>query len=156
MTEEQVGTMMRALYPASNNLGVLSDDLITLKIARHTPCELCDDCLGLHPTSHAHILRDGQPPENSLTNLAQYGSDEEDNGIAYIRLCGCGHTPQQHGANGAELGEEEFTRRANLAFRIDHHLEVRFPFWYHHWIRPSTIIARCGVSTVRRIVFLPF
>jgi hypothetical protein len=124
--------MMRALYPASNDLGVLSDDLITLKIARHTPCELCEDCLGLHPTSHAHILRDGQLelPEDSLTNLRQYGSDEEDNGIAYIRLCGCGHTPRQHGANGAELGEEEFTRRANLALRIDRHLEVRFPFWY--------------------------
>ena len=147
---------MRALYPASNNLDALSDHLIALKIARHTPCELCDDCPCLHPASHAHIVRDGQPPENSLTNLAQYGSDEEDNGITYIRLCGCGHTPQQHGANGAELGEEEFTRRANLALRIDHHLEVRFPFWYHRWIRPSTIIARCGVSTVRRTVSPPF
>jgi hypothetical protein len=130
--EELVETMMRGLYPASNYLDTLSDDLIALKIARHTPCELCDDCPGLHPSSHAHILRDGQPPENSLTNLAQYDSDEEDNEIVYIRLCSCGHTPQQHGANGAELGKEEFTRRANLALRIDHHLEVRFPFWYHH------------------------
>jgi hypothetical protein len=120
--------MMRAFYPASNSLDALSNDLVALKIARHAACELCDDCPGLHPASHAHIIRDGQPPENSLTDLAEYGSDEEDNEIAYLRLCGCGHTPQQHGANAAELGEEEFTRRANLAHHIDHHLEVRFPF----------------------------
>lgn len=119
--------MTRAFYPASNSLGALSNDLVALKIARHTPCELCDDCPGFHPASHVHVLRDGQPPENSLTDLAEYGSDDEDSGIAYLRLCGCGHTPQQHGANAAELSEEEFTRRANLALRIDHHLEVRLP-----------------------------
>ena len=119
--------MTRAFYPASNSLDALSSDLIALKIARHTPCELCDDCPGLHPASHVHVLREGRPPENSLTDLAEYGSDEEDNGIPYLRLCGCGHTPQQHGANAAELSEEEFTRRANLALRIDHHLEVRLP-----------------------------
>jgi histone acetyltransferase len=120
--------MMRALYPASNTFDALSDDLITLKIARHTPCGLCEDCPGLQPGPHVHVLRDGQPPENSLTDLAQYGSDEEDNGIGYLRLCGCGHSTQQHGANVAELGEEEYTRRANIALRIDQHLEVRLPF----------------------------
>jgi hypothetical protein len=125
---ELVGTMMRALYPASNTFDALSDDLINLKIARHTPCELCDDCPSLHPGPHVHVLRDGQPPENSLTDLAQYGSDEEDSGIGYLRLCGCGHSPQQHGANAAELGEGEYTRRANLALRIEQHLEVRLPF----------------------------
>ena len=119
---------MRALYPASNTVDALSDDLIPLKIARHTPCELCDDCPGLHPGPHVHVLRDGHPPENSLTDLAQYGSDEEDNGTGYLRLCGCGHSPQHHGANTAELGEEEYIRRANLALRIDQHLEVRLPF----------------------------
>ena len=120
--------MMRALYPASNTFDALSDDLIALKIARHTRCDLCDDCPGLHPGPHVHIHRDGQPPENSLTDLAQYGSDEEDNGVSYLRLCGCGHSPRQHGANAAALGEEEYTRRARLALRIDQYLEVRLPF----------------------------
>jgi hypothetical protein len=150
--------MMRAFYPASNNFDALSDHLIALKIARHTPCELCDDCPGLHPAPHFHILRDTQPPENSLTDLAQYGSDEEDNGIAYLRMCGCGHTPQRHGANAAELGEEELTRRANLALRIDNHLEVRFPFWITSRMpvcnTPVNLFPRCGVSTARR-PFLP-
>jgi hypothetical protein len=125
---KQVGTMMRALYPASNTFDALSDHLIVLKIARHTPCELCDDCPGLRPGLHVHVLRDGQPPENSLTDLVQYGSDEEDSGVAYLRLCGCGHSPRQHGANAGELGEEEYTRRAILALRIDQYLEVRLPF----------------------------
>ncbi|KAI9511183.1 hypothetical protein F5148DRAFT_1281111 [Russula earlei] len=111
---------MRALYPTSNALDALSDDLIALKIARHTPCELCDDCPGLHPGPHVHVVRDG---ENSLIDLTQYGSDEEDDGPAYLRRCGCGHDPRQHGANAAELGEEEYTRRANLALQIDQHLE---------------------------------
>ncbi len=122
--------MMRALYPASDTFDALSDGLVALKIARHTPCELCNDCPGLHPGPHVHVHRDGHPPD-SLTDLTQYGSDEEDNGIAYLRLCGCGHSPQQHGANAVELGEEEYTRRANLALRLDQHLEVRLPILDH-------------------------
>jgi histone acetyltransferase len=121
--------MMRALYPASNTFDALSDDLIALKIARHTPCSLCIDCSGLHPPSDVQILRDDLPPENSLTDLVQYGSDEEDNGFTYLRYCGCGHDPQLHGANEEELGKEEYIRRANIALRIDQHLEVRLPFW---------------------------
>ena len=119
---------MRALYPASTTFNTLSDDLIALKIARHTPCSLCIDCFGLHPPSDIQILRDDHPPENSLTDLAQYGSDEEDNGITYLRHCRCGHGLQQHGANEVELGKDEYTRRANLALRMDQHLEVRLPF----------------------------
>jgi hypothetical protein len=49
--------------------------------------------------------------------------------VSYLRLCGCGHSPQQHGANAAAVDEEEYTRRAKLALRIDEHLEVRLPFW---------------------------
>src|SRR5712672_1052823 len=147
--------MMRALFPYTTLFRSLSDDLIALKIARHTPCDLCDDCPGLHPGSHVHIIRDGQPPENSLTDLDQYGSDEEDNGIAYLRLCGCGHSTKQHGANAAELGEE-YTRRANQALHIDQHFEVRLPFWNP----PLNAVckytyARCGVSTICR-PFPPF
>ena len=119
---------MKVLYPASNTFDALSDDLIALKIARHTPCSLCIRCPGLHPSSNIQLVRDGHPPENSLTDLVQYGSDEEDNGVTYLSRCGCGHSPQQHGADEAELGKEEYTRRANLALRIDQHLEVRLSF----------------------------
>ncbi|KAH9058849.1 hypothetical protein EDB87DRAFT_1563762 [Lactarius vividus] len=116
--------MMRVLYPASNTFDALSDDLIALKIARHTPCPLCNQCSGLHPDSDVQLVRDSRPPENSLTELVQYGSDEEDNDVTYLSRCGCGHSPQQHGADKAELDKEEYTRRANLALRIDQHLEV--------------------------------
>jgi len=119
---------MKVLYPASNTLDALSDDLIALKIARHTPCSLCIRCPGLHPSSNIQLVRDGHPPENSLTDLVQYGSDEEDNGVTYLSRCGCGHSPQQHGADEVELNKEEYTRRANLALRIDQHLEVRLSF----------------------------
>jgi hypothetical protein len=116
---------MRVLYPASNTLNALSDDLVALKIARHTPCSLCLDCSGLHPASDVELVREGQPPENSLTDLDQYGSDEEENGVTYLSQCACGHRPQQHGADEEELDKEEYMRRANLALRIEQHLEVR-------------------------------
>ena len=119
---------MRVLYPASNTLDALSDDLIALKIARHTPCSLCMRCSGLHPASNIQLARDGHPPENSLTDLDQYGSDEEDDGVTYLSRCACGHSPQQHGADEEELDKEEYKRRANLALRIEHHLEVRLSF----------------------------
>jgi hypothetical protein len=67
-------------------------------------------------------------PENSLTDLDQYGSDEEENGVTYLSQCACGHGPQQHGADEEELDKEEYTRRANLALRIEQHLEVRLSF----------------------------
>jgi histone acetyltransferase len=120
--------MMRILYPASNTLDALSDHLIALKIARHTPCSLCIRCTGLRPASNVQLVRDGHPPENSLTDLDQYGSDEEDNGVTYLYRCECGHSPQQHGADEEELDKEEYTRRAKLALRIDQHLEVRLSF----------------------------
>lgn len=120
--------MMRVLYPTSNTLDALSDDLIALKIARHTPCSQCTHCPGLHPGSNIQLARDDHPPENSLTDLVQYGSDEEDDGVTYLSRCGCGHGPQQHGADEAELDKEEYTRRASLALRIDQHLEVRLSF----------------------------
>jgi len=116
---------MRVLYPASNSLDALSDALIALIIARHTPCSSCIRCSGLHPASNIHLVRDNHPPENSLTNLDQYGSDEEENDVTYLSQCACGHSPQQHGADEEELDKEEYTRRANLALRIEQHLEVR-------------------------------
>ena len=119
---------MRILYPASNTPHALSDHLIALKIARHTPCSLCLQCSGLHPADDLEIVRDDHPPENSLTDLDQYGSDEEENGVTYLSQCACGHDPQQHGADSEELDKEEYMRRANLALRIEQHLEVRLSF----------------------------
>ncbi|KAN0129293.1 hypothetical protein V8E53_012992 [Lactarius tabidus] len=118
---------MRVLYPASNTPDALSDDLVALKIARHTPCLLCLECSGLHPASDVELVRDGQHPESSLTDLDQYGSDDEENGVTYLSQCACGHGPQLHGAE-EELDKEEYMRRANLALRIEQHLEVRRSF----------------------------
>ncbi|KAH9176728.1 hypothetical protein EDB89DRAFT_1845728 [Lactarius sanguifluus] len=108
---------MRVLYPASNTLDALSDDLIALKIARHIPCSQCTRCSGLHPGSDIQLVRDSHPSENSLTDL-------KITTVTYLSRCGCSHSPQQHGADEAELDKEEYTRRANLALRIDQHLEV--------------------------------
>lgn len=116
---------MKVLYPASNTPNTLSVDLIALKIARHTPCSLCLQCSGLHPADNVQLVSDSHPPENSLTDLDQYGSDEEENGVTYLSQCACGHGPQQHGADEEELDKEEYMRRANLALRIEQHLEVR-------------------------------
>ncbi|KAI0268752.1 hypothetical protein BC834DRAFT_821105, partial [Gloeopeniophorella convolvens] len=114
--------MLKALYPASNTPDALSREHVALKIARHTPCSTCADCPGLHPAPETELFRDDRPPENSLPDLAQYGSDDEDGGVGYLRLCECGHGPQEHGGAG-ELEKEEYGRRAALALRIDQYLE---------------------------------
>lgn len=122
---------MKARYPASNTLGELSEDQVALKIARYSACSVCSDCSGLHPSPSVDLVRDiaSLKSENSLTDLAGYGSDDddEDSGLEYLGTCACGHTSKEHGA----LGEDnaEFQRRALIATRLDALLEV-----CTHWL----------------------
>ncbi|KAI0055168.1 hypothetical protein BV25DRAFT_1776601, partial [Artomyces pyxidatus] len=114
----------KLFYPSSNDPATFSEEAATLKIARHLPCSTCDvACTGLHPGPTEELVRDDQQLQNYLTDLAQYGSDDEDTPSDYLRLCACGHDAQEHGANAAELGHEEYARRVRIAARIDEYLE---------------------------------
>ncbi|KAI0048276.1 hypothetical protein FA95DRAFT_1460781, partial [Auriscalpium vulgare] len=115
---------MKVLYPASNNRAKLSDDQISLKISRYIHCSLCTDCTGLHPSSSLELVRDDRETDNYLTDLAGYGSDDDDGPVDYLQLCDCGHEPRQHGANEAELDHDEFERRVRVALSLDEHLEA--------------------------------
>ncbi|TFY76343.1 hypothetical protein EWM64_g7667 [Hericium alpestre] len=117
---------MKYLYPASNNLADLSPLSQAIKIARHSPCSACDVCPGLHPSPASDIIRDDRVENsNSLTDLAQYGSDDDDGTTSYLLSCECGHSVKDHGADERALDEDEFARRARVAVKIDEHLEVR-------------------------------
>ncbi|KAI0312750.1 hypothetical protein OF83DRAFT_1025088, partial [Amylostereum chailletii] len=114
---------MKLFYPTSNDLDKLPPELTALKIARHSPCAVCSDCHGLHPSSDLELVRDDRKTENSLTGLDEYGSDDEDEITDYLQLCGCGHASSDHGANEAVIERDEYVRRATVAIRLEVHLE---------------------------------
>jgi len=117
---------MKALYPASNILENLDYAQRALKIARHSPCSLCNNsCLGLQPSLGIKTVLD-ESPFQGLFGLDDYGSDDEESKgqLSYLEFCQCGHDVKYHGANEAELGSEEFTRRARVAIRLDELIQV--------------------------------
>ena len=86
--------------------------------------------MGLRPPHGSDVVRDDLPkqPENSLSNLVEYDSDDEDGPTEYLHQCSCGHDAKEHGADPDKLGREEFGRRAEIAVRLEQRLEVRDPW----------------------------
>jgi len=117
---------MKALYPASNIFENLNQAQRALKIARHSPCSLCNNsCPGLQPSLGIKAVLD-ESPFQGLFGLDDYGSDDDESRgqLSYLEFCQCGHDVKYHGANEAELGNEEFTRRARVAIRLDEFIQV--------------------------------
>ncbi|CCM01133.1 uncharacterized protein FIBRA_03181 [Fibroporia radiculosa] len=105
---------MKVLYPASHEIPKLSDDLLAIKIARHSTCLACSSCPGLRPPPGASVALD-------LDALP-----ETDGGAAqFLDSCACGHGPADHGAEKDSLGKAEFIRRGRVAVRLDELLQVR-------------------------------
>jgi histone acetyltransferase len=124
---------MKALYPASNILENLDHTKRALKIARHSPCSLCNNsCLGLQPPLGIKAVPDESA--SPFQGLFDYGSDDDDepkDSLSYLEFCQCGHDVKYHGANEAEIGSEEFTRRARVAIRLDELIQVCTPGLSH-------------------------
>lgn len=116
---------MKLSYPAAHESAKLTDSLLAIKIARHSPCSTCDSCGGLYPPFGVELVLDDPTNKSSLGDLGQYGSDEEDGASAYLDSCRCGHPIKDHGADQSELGRQEFARRGRVAIRIDELLQVR-------------------------------
>lgn len=106
---------MRALYPAvhpaEDEIPGLSEEQLSLKIARHSPCSSCP-CPGLRPPVGVEVSLDDS-----------FLSDQME--IAYLSECQCGHDVPSHGADVSVLGRPEYQRRGRVAFRIDELLKVR-------------------------------
>lgn len=117
---------MKFAYPATDQLGLLNSTQRALKIARHSPCSICQTCVGLHPPPRADVVLDQQlTNESSLGDLGQYGSDEDDDSdLPYLDMCACGHDVVQHNANESNIGPAEFARRTRVAIRLDELLHV--------------------------------
>ena len=115
---------MKLLYPVSNPISRHSDAHLALKIARHSPCAICDNCPGLRPPPDVDLILD-ESSGDSLGNLAQYGSDDDEVITDYLETCICGHDVKEHGANVTEIGFDEFQRRGRAAVRLDELLQVR-------------------------------
>src|SRR6201996_4243433 len=93
------------MYPASHKQNELSDQLLALKIARHSACTSCETCSGVHPDASWEIILDNSSAE---IELDQYDSDDEDGHPSYLKFCACGHDMYDHGANQPLLGCDEF------------------------------------------------
>jgi len=115
---------MKVSYPASNLQTKLNDSQLALKIARHSPCSICGNCVGLHPPHGVEVVLDELPNESSLDVLGQYGSDDEDTHLLYLSICACGHDVLQHNAEESDIGRAEFARRSRVAIRLDELLQV--------------------------------
>jgi len=114
---------MKVAYPASHSFENLDSPLLSLKIARHSPCSKCSNCLGLHPPFKVDVVLDEN--DSSLGDLGQYGSDDDEEDVSsYLEVCGCGHGVKQHNADEALLGRSEFARRGRVAIRLDELLKV--------------------------------
>lgn len=119
--------MPKLLYPAAHDLGSLSDAQIALKIARHSPCKACSVCSGLHPSLEDTVILDNATdPDVAMFDLTGYGSDDDESSgpSEYLSRCACGHGVLEHSSSVAELGQEEYTRRARVAIRLDELLQV--------------------------------
>ena len=101
---------MRVLYPAEDDVLSLSEEQLSLKIARHSHCSLCP-CSGLHPPVGVEVS-----PDDSLL------SDQME--LPYLSECQCGHDVPSHGADVSIIGRPEHQRRGRAAVRIDELLQV--------------------------------
>lgn len=116
---------MKASYPASNDISALSNEALSLKIARHSPCALCKSCIGLHPPPDTDVALDNLPATDLFSDLdAELFDDVLGLETTYLDSCGCGHGVADHGASESELGREEFMRKGRVAIRLDELLEV--------------------------------
>ncbi|KAG5723750.1 Histone acetyltransferase gcn5 [Termitomyces sp. T112] len=114
---------MKVAYPASDQLSQLNGTQRALKIARHSPCAICDgSCSALHPPLDVDVVLDQQfTNESCLGDLGQYGSDadDDDSDLPYLQMCACGHDVRDHNADEFELEPAEFARRTRVAIRLD-------------------------------------
>lgn len=106
---------MKVLYPASHDIPRLSQELLALKIARHSRCSSCSSCSGLRPPPDVEVALDSEIQPESQEHSA-HGP--------YLQLCSCGHDVLAHGADPSSIGVEEFARRSRVAVRLDELLEV--------------------------------
>lgn len=116
---------MKLLYPVADQVSNLTNEKLTVKIARHSACTTCTSCSGLHPPASATVALD--TPKGGMGTLDEYGSDDEDEPESgeYMEMCACGHEAVEHGADISEIGTDEFKRRGRVAFRLDEILQVR-------------------------------
>lgn len=124
---------MKLLYPASNQISTLSDAQLALKIARHSPCAICDNCVGLKPPPDVDLILD-ESNSSSLGTLTQYGSDDDEVVTDYVETCICGHDVKDHGGDVTDLAFDEFQRRGRAAIRLDEILQVRFFFHFLYFL----------------------
>jgi histone acetyltransferase len=116
---------MKLLYPSSHEMARLNDVLLSIKIARHSSCSVCNSCTGLHPPPGITVADDIEANSSLLRDLTQYGSDDDDGSpTAYLLTCACGHSAVEHNADICELDREEFTRRGLVGIRLDELLQV--------------------------------
>jgi hypothetical protein len=124
---------MKVAYPHSHIFDELDSSLLSLKVARHSPCSICD-CTGLHPPLNVVVVLDGHS-DSGIGDLGQYGSDDDDEEVSsYLQICACGHNVKEHHANETTLGKAELTRRGRVAIRLDEFLQVSITLLTYYYL----------------------
>jgi hypothetical protein len=130
---------MKVKYPVSSGqVQNLPDELLALKIARHSPCSACNTCSGLHPPLGVEVVQD---------ETDDLESDDEEPAHSYLDSCACGHSVPDHNALKSDIGQEEFARRSRVAFRLDEVLQVCLLQTFR--VRPNVYLAGISISNLR-------
>lgn len=136
MPSSTVSRSVRYYPSGATNVNDLNEKQKRLKIARHSPCSVSADgasfaMTGDIDTAPAQSTCDCSgyypPPSTKLKSLSVKTAtaanlDESQWGW---NSCKCGHDMKHHGLLGDTETEDEFTRRAKVALRMDELLEVR-------------------------------
>jgi histone acetyltransferase len=104
-------------YPSCRELSQLSDEALAVKIARHSPCSLCD-CTGL------------KPPLGVKVNLKDEEEEPSTTVLPFLDICTCTHGITEHG-NPPDLDHREQIRRGKVAIRLDELLTVTYSSIHH-------------------------
>lgn len=113
---------IKVAYPAAGDRADLSDSLLALKIARHSPCTRCPSvCSGLQPPLGYKVVTDDRMEHDDFDDLFGDSDDEGSSGppSSYLEMCSCGHDVSAHNADLRSLDRQEFERRGKVAIRID-------------------------------------
>ncbi|GJJ06478.1 hypothetical protein Clacol_000670 [Clathrus columnatus] len=85
-------------------------EALALKIARHSHCSICEDCISLIPDESVTVVLD----------ITWDNKTSEYPG--YVTTCRCGHSVSDHAVSDG-IAPEEYARRGRVAIRLDELLD---------------------------------
>jgi hypothetical protein len=121
-------------YPGVSDQTQLTEEEISLKIARHSFCSLCE-CDGLRPIPELKVI----------VKTANTINETED--VQLLDTCLCTHRVIDHGNPVNESAASERNRRAKVAFRLDELLQVSAIHFLQSQKRIDSFMSRVSINS---------